>query len=422
MKRKHIVSMLVITIIGLMCVGCNKGEKENTSVSLENTPAIEENKEQTVNLSVWGAEEDQALLQKMIDSFQKEYEGEAKFEIKITPVSEGKCKETALTNVAECADVFAFADDQLMALAAAGVLKPIENAAQIKENNIEGAVTAATIGDSLYAYPLTSDNGYFMFYNKKYFKDSDLKSLDSMLQVAADNGKYITMDWNSGWYLYAFFANTGLEMGLNDDGITNYCNWNTKKGDIKGVDIANAMLDIARNPGFKNGSDAVLAEGAMDGSVIAGISGVWQGSKLKEAWGEDYAAVKLPTYTCNGKQIQMGSYVGYKMLGVNSYSPNKEWAAKLAEWITNEENQKLRFKERGQGPANIKAADSNEVKNDAAIMALIEQSQYGSLQRVGGKYWEPIAEFGVDMANENLRGKTLQQVMDSLVEKITATN
>lgn len=421
MNRKMIVSILTLAIAGMMCTGCNS-KTENASVPLEQTPAVEENKEQIVNLSVWGAEEDQALLQKMIDSFQKEHEGEAKFDIKLTPVGEGECKETALTNVAECADVFSFADDQLRALAAAGVLKPIENAAQIKEENMEGAVNAATIGDSLYAYPLTSDNGYFMFYNKKYFKDSDLKTLDGMLQVAANNGKYITMDWNSGWYLYSFFGNTGLEMELNDDGITNHCNWNTTKGDIKGVDLAKALIDIARNPGFKNGNDEVLANGAKDGSVIAGISGVWQGSKLKEAWGDDYAAVKLPTYTCNGKQIQMGSYVGYKMIGVNSYSPNKEWAAKLAEWITSQENQELRFKERGQGPANIKAADSDEVKNDAAIMALIDQSQYGDLQRVGGRYWVPMAEFGMRIVDGKIDEKELQQEMDSLVEQITASN
>ena len=422
MKRRIIAAILAMVFIGIMCAGCNNSTKENDSVSEEDTQAGEENKTQAVSLLVWGAEEDQELLQKMTESFKEEHAGEAEIDITIAPVSEGTCKETALSNVAECADVFTFADDQLMALAAAGVLKPIKNADQIKENNIEGAVTAAAINDSLYAYPLTSDNGYFMFYNKRYFTDSDVESLDSMLRVAAQNGKYVTMDWNSGWYLYSFFGNTGLEMGLNDDGITNYCNWNTKKGDIKGVDVASAMRAIAQNPGFKQGSDDVLAEGAKDGSVIAGISGVWQGSKLKEAWGKDYAAVKLPTYTCNGKQVQMGSYVGYKMVGVNSYSKNKEWAAKLAEWMTNQENQELRFKERGQGPSNIKASDSEEVKKDPAIMALIGQSQYGSLQRVGGKYWDAMADFGMDLANGNLDSKPLQHVMDSLVESITATN
>ena len=36
-----------------------------------------------------------------------------------------------------------------------------------------------------------------------------------------NGGKKITMDWSSAWYVYSFFGNTGLEVGLNSDGITN---------------------------------------------------------------------------------------------------------------------------------------------------------------------------------------------------------
>lgn len=323
-------------------------------------------------------------------------------------------------NVSECADVFTFADDQLMALAAAGVLKPIANGDTIRKQNQEGAVNAASIGEDLYAYPLTADNGYFMYYNKAYFKDSDLKTLDGMLEVAQKNGKKITMDWNSGWYLYSFFGNTGMHVGLGDDGVTNVCDWNQKKGDIKGEDVANAMLQIARNGGFKNGSDADLTAGAKDGSVIAGVSGVWLSESLKEAWGDNFGAVKLPTYTCAGKQVQLSSYVGYKMVGVNAYSEKQEWAAKLAEFITNEKNQTLRFQQRGQGPANKKAAESDAVKSDLAIKALIEQSNFGSLQRIGGKYWEPVAAFGVNLSDGSTEGKNIQDIMDQLVSDITA--
>lgn len=39
---------------------------------------------------------------------------------------------------------------------------------------------------------------------------------------------------------------------MNDDGVTNHCNWNSIITNIKGVDIAQAMLDIAAKPGFKN--------------------------------------------------------------------------------------------------------------------------------------------------------------------------
>lgn len=418
MKKQMICSFLAISLAGMMCAGCGQStEKKDLKLS-----SLDEKKgdDKNVELTVWGAKEDQELLKEIVDSFQEKYKGEAKFNITISAQSEADCKDAALGDVSECADVFTFADDQLTALAAAGVLKPVENAEKIKEDSLDGAVQAASINDTLYAYPLTADNGYFMYYNKSYFSDSDLQSLDKMLEKAAAKGKKVTMDWNSGWYLYSFFANTGLKVGLNDDGITNYCTWNSKKGDVKGVDVAESMMKIARSKGFKEGNDDVLANGAKDGSVIAGVSGVWLAERLKEAWGSNYAATKLPTYTVAGKQVQLGSYVGYKMVGVNSNSKQVSWATKLAEWITSEENQELRFEKRGQGPANAKASETDAVKQNVAIKALLEQSDYGSLQRVGGKYWEPVAEFGAKMATGSTGELSVQKTMDELVKNITA--
>ena len=40
------------------------------------------------------------------------------------------------------------------------------------------------MGGSLYAYPLTADNGYFLYYNKAYFSEEDIQSLERMLELA----------------------------------------------------------------------------------------------------------------------------------------------------------------------------------------------------------------------------------------------
>lgn len=56
---------------------------------------------------------------------------------------------------------------------------------------------------------------------------------------------------------------------MNDDGVTNHCNWNAIITDIKGVDIAQAMLDIAAKPGFKNCVQDDFIAGVQDGSIIA---------------------------------------------------------------------------------------------------------------------------------------------------------
>ena len=125
----------------------------------------------------------------------------------------------------------------------------------------------------LYAYPLTADNGYFLYYNKAYFTEEDVQSLNRMVDVAAEAGRHVVMDWSSAWYVYSFFGNTGLELGLNEDGITNYCNWNSTEGPVRGVDVARAMGAIASSPGFDSRTDEEFLSGVRDGSVIAGVWG-----------------------------------------------------------------------------------------------------------------------------------------------------
>lgn len=392
-----------------------------TACGKQPAPADQSNQSsQTVELTVWGAEEDAELLQEMIASFQARYAGEADFHITCQPQGEANCKDALLGDLEAGADVFAFADDQVAALAAAGALDPIADDASIRAANLSAAVEAASVGGTLYAYPLTADNGYFLYYNKAYFSEEDVRTMDGLLAAAERAGRLFAMDWSSAWYVYAFFGNTGLEVGLNDDGLTNYCTWNSADGPITGVDVAQAMLDIAASPGFSTRTDEEFLAGVRNGSVIAGVSGVWNAVAVQEAWGENAGAVKLPTFTCGGQQVQMASFSGCKLIGVNAYSRHPEWAARLAEWITSEENQRLRFERRGQGPANSAAAASDEVQQSEAIAALLAQSEFSQLQRVGGNFWSPVAEFAASMAQGNPSGASLQAQLDRMAEGVAA--
>lgn len=423
--KKKVVSLLMVSamLISVMSgCGSSAASQENGDMETSTEAGRESDSSDdsgTVSLTVWGAEEDQALLNEVVDSFKKEYGSQAQFDITVAAQSESDCKDALLGDLEGGADVFTFVDDQLMSLVAAGALEPVDNADEIKKADLEEAVSACTVNDTLYAYPLTADNGYFMYYDKSVFSDADVASLDQMLSVAAAANKKVTMDWSSGWYLYSFFGNTGLAFGLNDDGISNYCNWNANDTAIKGVDVAGAMLAIAANPGFLNTTDDGFIAGVQDGSVAAGISGVWSAQNIEAAWGANYGAVKLPTYTCAGQQVQMSSFTGYKMMGVNAYSEHKEWALKLADWFTNEDNQMLRLEERDQGPSNINAAASEQVKKVPAIQAVIDQAQYGKLQRVGNSFWDAATEYGNLMATGNTAGADPQEVMDTLVSGIT---
>lgn len=69
------------------------------------------------------------------------------------------------------------------------MLVPVPNAEEVSAENIKESVDAATLNGKLYGYPMTADNGYFMYYNKDYFTEEDVKSLDKNAFRSTGSGK-----------------------------------------------------------------------------------------------------------------------------------------------------------------------------------------------------------------------------------------
>lgn len=428
MKKKLLAVLMATALIATALTGCGDKKDQNGGNNgggsgSDPVEALIASTDGTVNLSVWAAEEDQDMVKGWCDAFAAQYP-EVTFNFSVGVQSESTAKDTILTDPEAAADVYSFAGDQLQDLVRAGALQPVvihtdEVIARVGGAD-SGAAQAATVNGTLYAYPATADNGYFMFYNKEYFTEEDVKTLDAMMKIAADNGKKITMQYDSGWYNLSFFIGAGFELTLNEDG-TNNCNWNGTSADgIAGVDVAQAMLDIATNPGFVSLTDAEFVTGIKEGSIIAGVNGTWNATAAAEAWGDNYAATCLPTYTCAGKQVQMASVAGYKMFGVNAYAANSGWAMLLAEYFTDEAQQIQRFELREAGPANVAAASSPAVQANPAIAALALQSQYAILDGCeSGNYWSPTESFGAILAGGNADGTSLQTLLDNMVDGIT---
>lgn len=377
-----------------------------------------------VKLSVWAPREYREIIEGLTQDFSNEYSDEANFIVTISEERELTCKETVMASPENAADLFVFADDQLDDLIGCGALLDLSSESDYISSYCggadSGAVLSAERDGKCYAYPYVAGNGYFLYYNSNYFSDEEIGDLDKILEICEKNGKHFAMDFGSGWYIYSFFKGAGLDVGLNDDRTSNYCNWNSTETPIKGFDVAQAMLKIAAHPGFANLDSDKLAEAAQNGDVIAGVSGAWNVDKLSAAYGDGYAASKLPTYTVAGQKIQMASFAGYKLIGISAYSQNSEWAIKLAHELTNEENQLELFKSRGECPANVKAAEADIVKASPAVKAFSEQSKYSYTQLVSDKFWNPTYIFGTTIANKNADSHDLQELLDNMVNEITA--
>jgi arabinogalactan oligomer/maltooligosaccharide transport system substrate-binding protein len=179
-------------------------------------------------------------------------------------------------------------------------------------------------------------------------------------------------------------------------------------------------MDYVATGVIVNMTDDEQATALANGEVSACVNGTWRAETAQNAWGDNYAASKLPTYTLAGSQVQMSSFSGCKLVGVNAYSDQIGWSMLLAEYLTNEQAQIGRFNERGLGPSNIAAASSPEVQANPAIAALAAQADYATPQRVGGNYWTPAQTLGEILTSGNPDGTDLQTLLDTAVEGIEA--
>ncbi|MDE6657047.1 MAG: extracellular solute-binding protein, partial [Oscillospiraceae bacterium] len=233
-----------------------------------------------------------------------------------------------------------------------------------------------------------------------------------------ENNKKFTMDFSSGWYLFSFFKGAGLNLEYNEEKSANLCNWNARNTEHTGVSITESLLTITAHEGFLNLPNDEFVDYVQNGEVIAGVSGQWNAEDLASCWGKNYAATKLPTYTVDGEQVQMASFTGYRIIGVNAYAESPTWAMRLAEYLANDETQLLRFETIGQCPANLIVANSDEVKASLAVYATAKQSFYSYIQHVADPFWDASSEFGTTIANGNPDDMNLQDLLDKMVGKI----
>lgn len=413
-KSRKIMSILLSTVMACsLFVGCGSKDDSEGKNKTDDKPSAETPAEkEKVALKVWGSQEDQQLIGELVESF-KAANPDKEYTIELGVVGEPDAKTKYLEDPAAAADVFAFANDQLYDLVNAGGLYEVtRNKDAIIAENLPGSVDAATKDGKLYGYPMTADNGYFLYYDKSVVSEEDAKTLDGILAAANKAGKKMFMDVSNGWYIASFFLGSGGELGIDSNG-KQTCDFNNETG----VKVGEAIKAFTADPAFLTGDDAVLTGGFGD-NIVAGVSGTWTADAIKEKLGDNFAATKLPTFTVDGKQVQMGSFAGYKLVGVNSQTKNPVDAMELAEWLTKEESQALRFEKRAMGPSNIKVSESAEVKANIPLAALALQEQYATSQKeVLGSYWTPAEAFGTAMEAKDY-SKSIKDQLDAMVEQI----
>ena len=360
-------------------------------------------------IKVWVAEATVEFTKAQVEAFKAANPEYANMTVTIQPVGEGDAASNMLTDVEAGADLYVFAQDQLARLVAAGALVDVlpENAEIVAAQNDAGSVAAVKLGETMYAYPMTSDNGYFLYYDKSVVTDPS--NMEAILADCEAAGKNVYFEINSGWYQTAFFFGAGctLTYGTNDEGaiISMDCDYASENG----LKALKSMIKLAQSPIHVNGSSASNAT-----NLGAIVDGTWDAVAVQGILGENYAAVKLPTID----GYQLGGFGGFKMLGVKPQTDDAKLAAcdALALFLSSGEVQTARFEAVGWGPSNLVAQQSEAVKADIALSALAAQLANTMPQgQYPGEYWTLATALGDDILADKYDSYTDEQLLDVLV-------
>jgi len=416
---KRIIALLMAAVFAFALVACGAGTTETGGSAPEGGQSGQgaQGGEAVANVSikVWASQDDQELTRQLADQFIAGY-SDFNVTIDLGVVGEPDAWKTYSEDPAAAADVFFLPNDQLRDFVRAGALYEVtRNKGDIVSRNIESSIEAATLEGKLWAYPATADNGYFLYYDKSVLSEEDVKSLDRILEVSAAAGKRFLMGLDdNGWYLASFFLGAGCTLSISPEG-KQVCDFNSPAG----YAAANAIVALTSHPAYINGDDAILV-GGMGGSISAGVSGTWNAEAIAEKLGDNYAATKLPTFTMDGKQVQMGSFGGYKLVGVNAMITDPERlvvAMDFADFLTNEQGQLARFSARAMGPSNANAANNPAVQANIALAGLAAQNVFATSQNdVLGEYWTPAGALGAALVNHT--NSDIQWLLDNMVSQV----
>lgn len=412
--KKRILALLMAATMVFGLAAC--GSKEDTNSGNEAGNAGTENQKATdTNITIWVAENVVDFTKEKVTAWQSQSESNGQYTIEVLPVGEGDAAGNMITDVTGGADMYGFAQDQLTRLVAAGALAPVmgDNASWIAKENDGGASSAAKLGDVTYAYPMTSDNGYFLYYDKNVIKDAS--SLDAIIAACEAAGKNFYFDIRSGWYNIAFFMAAGCQITYDTDATGAFTACNVNYATDNGVAALKAMIELAKSPSFQNGASIGSATNAA-----AVVTGTWDKSSADALWGADgYECVKLPTVTIKGEQKQMGGFGGFKLLGIKPQTDSVKLAAlhSLAQYLTGAEVQQARFAAVGWGPSNLTAQASEAVKADKALSALAEQLNFTIGQgQYPGDYWTLCEGLGDTILADTLDNATDSELLQVLTD------
>ena len=337
---------------------------------------------------VWVGEGTKEFTEQKLKEWNETNEYDVKFNFKVEMVSESKAAGDAIQKQQSAADIFCFAQDQLARLVESGLLAPLNATSQqaVTDSCDDGSIAAATINGTIRAFPMTADNGYFMYYDKRVITaDVDETSLESLIAACEAAGKKFSMNLTKdggSWYAASFFYATDengdslckSEWTVNENG--KFTKYDDNFRSDNGVIALKGMQKLLLSSCHQDSADVGDFNAANASAVV--ISGIWDYNAAKTALsdqpgdGKYLGVAALPSFEVDGNKYEMRTYLGSKLVGVKRQSDATQaiLLQKVAMYLTSEAVQQARFELVGWGPSNKNLQDSAAVKASVALSVL----------------------------------------------------
>ncbi len=396
MKFGKIISLLLIVAMTMASlVACGLGGNDGGD---ESNPLAG-----TYSIKMWVSEKEsydgtQSVVKQMqaqIDAFEAANPGII-INAEISGVTEADAGSQIVSDVLTAPDIFCFAQDQLARLVQAGALDAPggDIATQVQTNNDAGSVSAATVGGKLYAYPLTSDNGFYLYYDESVVTDPT--SLEAIIAdcnaavTANEENRLFRFALENGWYTASFFFATGCHSDWTVDQNGDFTGIDDNFNSDAGLIAMKGMQKLAQAPCYNSDSDIFTNAAAI-------VTGIWNAEAAEAHFGDNLGVCELPSFTVDGESYHLGSYSGYKFMGVKPQTDSKKSAVLhlLANYLTSEKCQLERFDMWQWGPSNIVAQADSDVMSNPSLGALAAQNAYAKIQgQIHGNWWDMAALLG----------------------------
>ncbi len=407
MKMSRIVALILVAVMVISCLAsCGGGTGDNGG---NNAGGEHEYSDLngTYQIKMWVSEltgvDEQ--FQAQIDAFEAKYPGII-IEAEIAGVTEADAGSAVIADVVSAPDIYCFAQDQLARLVQANALtKPIPQVAdEVKNSHDAGSVSAASVDGIMYAYPLTADNGYYMYYDKSLITEDDAESLEKLIEICENNNKLFRFPINNGWYTASFFFATGCKSEWTVDGNGQFVSYNDTWCSDAGLISMKGMQKLGQSQKHNNDNNIF-----SDAAVV--VSGTWAYNAAIEHFGDNLGITDLPSFTVDGESYHLGSFTGYKFMGVKPQTDGNKAAvlSLLAAYLTSEECQMQRFNSFGWGPSHKNAQQNDAVKNAPHLLALAKQGAYGIPQaQIPGDWWNTAKVLGNNVKDYETDGELIE--------------